>query len=418
MEGISWRFPGNPFFVPPTWGRSFYRRPRYRNEVSPAKRTVRNARHDTDKSPMKPANDQERHILHGLACEWEAAVQALAPGLRRRLTPPLFRLSDMTSMLGRWKSEKREICLGRHFAFTSPWGDIREVLLHETAHQLAEALCAANTETPHGESFRHACELIGADPSASGNLRPLSRRIAGGDGLERSGIWSKIKKLMALSESGNEHEARAAMLKAHQLMARHNIDHIRFGNRRHYCSILVGEPALRHTRDTYLLAALITEFYFVQGIWISVYVVGKRKMGRALELSGTATNIQIAAYVYDYVKNHINASWNVYNTKQGLGKRRKTDFALGIIQGFRSSLASLKGKGSDVSSRQQALAVIEDPELSRYLRRRHPSTASFRKPAMTIDANVYGDGERIGRQIVVARGIAEKSGYVGKMIGQ
>lgn len=33
----------------------------------------------------------------------------------------------------------------------------------------------------------------------------------------------KIKKLLALSESSNEHEAKAALLKARELMAEHKI---------------------------------------------------------------------------------------------------------------------------------------------------------------------------------------------------
>lgn len=34
----------------------------------------------------------------------------------------------------------------------------------------------------------------------------------------------KIKKLLALSESSNEHEAKAALLKARELMAEHNLN--------------------------------------------------------------------------------------------------------------------------------------------------------------------------------------------------
>ena len=34
----------------------------------------------------------------------------------------------------------------------------------------------------------------------------------------------KIRKLLALAESPNEHEAKAALIKAHQLMAEHGLN--------------------------------------------------------------------------------------------------------------------------------------------------------------------------------------------------
>ena len=39
----------------------------------------------------------------------------------------------------------------------------------------------------------------------------------------------KIKKLLALAESPNEHEAKAALLKARQLMAEHRSEERRVG---------------------------------------------------------------------------------------------------------------------------------------------------------------------------------------------
>ena len=39
----------------------------------------------------------------------------------------------------------------------------------------------------------------------------------------------KIEKLLALSQSPNEHEARAALLKARELMAEHKLSEAEFG---------------------------------------------------------------------------------------------------------------------------------------------------------------------------------------------
>ena len=111
----------------------------------------------------------------------------------------------------------------------------------------------------------------------------------------------RIKKLMALAQSQNQHEAEAAMAKAHQLIGKYNVDLLTHEENRDFVSVFVGKPALRHFREEYALARLLTDFYFVFGIWMPAYVVDKGKMGSVLEISGTVQNTKIAHYVYDFV---------------------------------------------------------------------------------------------------------------------
>ena len=61
---------------------------------------------------------------------------------------------------------------------------------------------------------------------------------------------------------------------------------------------------------------------------------------RVLEISGTFSNLQAAGYVYDFVSRFIRAEWRAYNAGKNLGRRRRTDYALGVIEGFRSKLKS------------------------------------------------------------------------------
>ena len=44
--------------------------------------------------------DLERRILHGLSCEWEAALGAVTAELRKRMRKPLFALRDFKNRLG------------------------------------------------------------------------------------------------------------------------------------------------------------------------------------------------------------------------------------------------------------------------------------------------------------------------------
>jgi len=282
----------------------------------------------------------ERRILHGLACEWEEALWVLDSSHKDLIRKPLFSLRDTKSRLGHWSREKREICLSRNLVVNHPWDAVREVLLHEMAHQFADEVLGANNEPPHGPKFQGACHLLRANPNASGKYEPLHDRIFRESSGSEDRIMLRIKKLMALAQSKNQHEAEAAMAKAHELIAKYNVDLLAHEENRDFVSVFVGKPALRHFREEYALARLLTDFYFVHGIWMPAYVVDKGKMGSVLEISGTIQNIKIAHYVYDFVRQSTNSQWDEYNKDNGLNRYRKTDFAMGIIQGFSSKLKS------------------------------------------------------------------------------
>ena len=191
-------------------------------------------------------------MLHGLALEWENALWVLPTDMRLRMRLPIFRLADSGSRLGWWLGERREIVLSQRLVFDYPWDCVVEVLIHETAHQLAQEVLGANGEPPHGPRFQEACRLLRANPKASGRYRPLRDRLAGDPLSTRDRILERIKKLLALAESGNPHEAEAAMVKAHALIAKYNVDLLARNARREFVSLFVGQPALRHFREAAL----------------------------------------------------------------------------------------------------------------------------------------------------------------------
>ena len=71
---------------------------------------------------------------------------------------------------------------------------------------------------------------------------------------------------MALSESKNEHEAQAAMVKAHELVEKYNLSLKTRAVTDDFISVFVGKPALRHPREEYHLASLIQHHYYVSSI--------------------------------------------------------------------------------------------------------------------------------------------------------
>lgn len=360
--------------------------------------------------------DLERRILLGLAREWDAALWLLDDVHRRLMQRPQFRLVAGRSRWGYWDGDRKEICISRTLALDYPWDSVREVLHHEMAHQLADRLQGERRETAHGPAFQKACRLLRANPRASGAYLPLRDRYAGRQVSDDDRILLRIRKLMALSASSHQHEAEAAMIKAYALMARYNIDLIEQDQSRTFVSIFVGVPALRHTRDAYYLAGLLGDFYFVQGIWVSAWVAEREKMGRVLEITGTPENVVSAEYVYDFVRNHINAQWSRYNKEKRLTLHRKTDFATGIIEGFRGRLESRRAVAPDRSPAGD-IVKIDDPRLVAHVKYRYPHTRTYQSTLSNQDKQVLQDGRKVGRNMVISKGITEKAGNRKKLIG-
>jgi hypothetical protein len=350
----------------------------------------------------------ERRILHGLAWEWKTALWVLGLSHKKLMRVPLFSLREMTNRLGYWSGERREICLSRSLVLNHPWDVVREVLLHEMAHQFAEEALGARGEPPHGPKFLRACHLLRANPRASGTYRPLDERIAHEMPSPEDKIMLRVKKLMALAESRNRHEAELAMAKAHELIAKYNLELLSHSEDRDFVSVFVGEPALRRFREDYHLARLLQDFYFVYGLWVPAYVLEKGKMGRVLEISGTIQNTKIACYIYDFVRHYVHCRWKTYNEDKGLNRYRKTDFAVGIIEGFRSKLKQ-QSEGKKRALDERGLVKLEDPLLLEYAAYRYPHTTSFRRGVSSQDDDILKDGMKVGRSMVISKGITEKA---------
>ena len=349
----------------------------------------------------------EHRILHGLSCEWESALSILSSFDGKKLQKPLFCIRDMNGRWGYWSKEKNEIGLSRNLVLNHSWDAVREILLHEMAHQFAFQVLGACNEPPHGQKFKRACYLLRADSKASGNYKPLDELISQGEAGPEDKILQRVKKLMALAQSQNQHEAEAAMAKAHEFIAKYNLDLLAGHENRDFVSVFIGSPALRRFREDYHLSKLIQNFYFVYGIWVPAYVMEKGKMGRVLEISGTIQNIKIASYIYDFVKHFIDAQWHMYNQKKGLNRYRKTDFAIGVIEGFSLKLQLQNKKQNNVENKP-ALFKIQDSLLQKHIDYKYPYISKIRGTVVREDKDVLQDGICAGKKLIIYKGVTEK----------
>lgn len=336
----------------------------------------------------------EASLLRELVRTWRELAYAYFKG---GLRPPVMRLVDGTTRLGAWNRHTRCIELSRSFVLGSSWGGVVEVLKHEMAHQYAHEVLGAIDETAHGPAFRKVCARMGIDPAASGVPRATD------ESDER--VLKKVADLLALAQSGNQHEAENAAALAQRLMLKHNVALAEAPGRRRYGFRHLGAIKGRHQESEHILAAIVADHFFVEAIWVPGYRPEDGKRGSVLEICGSLANLEMASYVHDFLQHTAERLWLEHKRAEGIRRDRdRRSFIAGVMEGFRERLSAEKKRSAD-----KGLVWVGDADLRRYHRTRHPHVRSVRLQGHGhTDARRHG--RAAGRNIVLHRGV--KSGDV------
>lgn len=374
----------------------------------------------------------ENSVLKGLQMEWNHIHKNIPKGHRHDIRLPQFTLFDGKAesskstdkgfvgrgTLAHWNENRYMISFRRSFVLNAEWGFVCDVLAHEMAHQLAATFEGSKQETAHGPLFQKACTIVKADPAASSYINYYAPR----SGLavpqkQVDKLIKKVKKLMQLAESKNEHEASAAAAKANDLITRYNLNILDQNQKQQYISVHLGTPQLRQAPGAYEVTHILEKHYFVQIVWISSWVKEKEKMGHVAEATGTPSNIEIASYVHDYIHNYINTQWEAYKKSGRVQGNRKASFARGIAKGFMEKL--LQQQKTTVQDYTQTsgkeLVTLTDRNLDKHVTDRYSGLQRFSRKT-SVDPSTYDAGKQAGQNLNISRGVHHKSGNKGLLL--
>ena len=340
----------------------------------------------------------EAKLLARLVAEWEAINFTY---FREVLRKPVFRLSATRERLGQWNGELRSLEISRSLVLERPWVEVLEVLKHEVAHQFVDE-CLHVDEPAHGPTFRGLCERLGIDARASGSASPAASADDPADRMVDRMV-ERIRKLLALAQSPNQHEAEAAATAARRLMLKFNLEveadtDPRAAQRRRYGFRHLGRPSGRILEHDRRLAVILGEYFFVQCLWIPVYRPLEGKRGSVLEICGLEANLVMAEHVHAFLTATATRLWNEYSQATGrTGNRDRQAFLAGVMRGFDAKLAE-----QNRQLEAQGLVWVPTAELGSYFRRRYPRTQTMRR--MGAHRNeAFAEGHRAGREIVLSR---------------
>jgi hypothetical protein len=341
--------------------------------------------------------------LRRLKIEWQSANDNY---LGRALKMPVFAIDVAAeARLGQWQPAARVLSISEQHILRAPWVEVRTTLRHELAHQYVTEILKITDETSHGPAFVATCRRLHASPSASG-LRD------GGVATETSKILQRVQKLLALADNDNAHEAEAAMAAANKLLLEYNLQHVVRQEEREYQARLVGKAAGAFEISAKLVAAILSEFFFVECIWVSTYDARRDQDQRQLELMGSETNLELAHYVHDFLHRECDTLWQRGQTHLGASDRSsKREFKAGVLMGFRDKLRSERKV-----SAERGLVWVADPGLVEYTRERYPRLTTMSGSGIS-HSSALSAGREAGSKLTVHKGVSQHSAR-GRLLGR
>lgn len=326
--------------------------------------------------------------------------------LQGRLQPPVFVLFEGKGKLGFWQKSTRSLGLNLNFLITSASHQVMDVLKHEMAHQYADEVLEAarhGESRPHGSAFAHACRLL--DVASNARYRPEQGQ---------KDVFEKIKKLLALAESSNVHEAEAAMAGARRLMEKYEVGE---GLHDHsFCYLYLGGVHKRKDLVRQLIASVLTRFFHVELLWVPSSQPVTQKRVWLLEAMGTQTQLKVADYVYCFIERELNYLWLAHRGRRPAlkGATPKREFQVGVLQGLADKLeAEQVSEGQEPvsapSPESSRLMILKEEELGRFIKQRHPNVRSGRRLTYRETEN-YRAGFEQGKKMEIRSGVGAGKG--------
>jgi hypothetical protein len=329
-----------------------------------------------------------------------------------RLQPPVLTINHSSTQLGSWSASNRILSLSHVLISTHPWATTLQVLKHEMAHQMCSELYGRD-DAGHGPLFREACDRLGLDPPfqrASGDLAEGLTTVDHGSTATGQGraVIDKVRKLLALAASDNEHEAALAVQRASELLTRYRLD---FDG-------LAEDEGLVHrtinTRSRILpvhrksLCALLESCFPVRVICASLYDPQLDTSHKTIELLGREEEVAIAEHCYHFLENRLQTLWAQHRHRfAGNGRVARKSYFLGLLAGFRETLersrrtAHPSSLGTHPSSDLPMLGAQQ--QLDTFVASRFPRLRRMRGRSTAMDGAAYQQAVAAGREITLHR---------------
>lgn len=341
------------------------------------------------------------------------------------LTMPVFEITDAKKELGAWCPDTRTLRLSRHLILNYSWSVTIQVLKHEMAHQL----CSERHDivnSAHGEGFQRACALLGVLPEYR---RPgvvvveIVEQASGGSKISEKGreCMAKVEKLLALSQSSNEHEAALAIQKANDLIEKYHIQELGSDQQHRYGYRFGIIDKKRKRIESYQrrICSILHDFFFVKVVLSSLYDPMTNETYKTIELLGTKENVTIAEYCYHFLENRLASLWSLNRKRfKGSVRTEKNSYYLGLLRGFYQKLEAQKKVKEDlpIEPKMGDLIIAEEKRLESFVGMRFPRLRKISRGGVKVYGSTYNEGVETGKTITFSEGLASNGPTFGGLL--
>ncbi|WP_028580449.1 DUF2786 domain-containing protein [Desulfogranum japonicum] len=348
----------------------------------------------------------EQNWLRQLQKEWED-IQFLYD---LPLARPIFQLSRSTTVLGSWDEQHRILTLSSFLIQNHSWQITMQVFKHEIAHQCCSEMGAFHkyAEKGHGPGFKKACELLGVDPPfqrAQADTEQALHLLTTEEHTSRhSRILEKVRKLLQLGGSSNEHEAAAALAKAGELMQRHSIELDQFDEQAGITAVVLSTGKQRLSSATKGMCGLLNKYFSVRVIIGLEYDPLADREYRTIEIYGTEEQVAIAEHCYHFLQERLDTLW-LANKKRfaGTGITGRKSFELGLLSGFAEKLEQQAREETFATKEQEQQAITAlvrlEQRVDEYVQVRHPKLKLQKSRRINLHAAAYNQAQQQGRAL-------------------
>lgn len=340
---------------------------------------------------------------------------------RLKLKKPFIIIKENTSHYGSWCPKTRTLTLASKLVLNYSWDYTLSILKHEMAHQyVSETL---KEDDGHGTLFKQACELLRVETWAQKACLDLDKCLEEESKKSHSSHQSKalrrVKKLLQLAQSSNQHEAFLALKKASEIAKNYELD-LKEEEKSSLSKLTLKlERQKTHTYES-LIASILNAHFNVTVIHSSLFNSKKLREEKTLEILGDEQSVQMAEYIFYFLRRSLQNLWEEHQKRENLsGLRLKNAFFFGVLDGYLDQLnqESRKEKAASQDSKKTALLIREkEKALREYTNYHFPRTSQTKTRSYAIGSEEYSEGFKKGRKLKIRDPLGQSSGI--KLIGK
>ena len=302
-------------------------------------------------------------------------------------------------LLGFFDPSFHTLGVNRSLMLEAGEGVIADVVRHEVAH-LMTFVRHGLSETDHGPAFRAFCRSVGWGPGVWGATVDVREGNARDPDPGHDRLLSRVRKILALGDSPNPHEAEAAALKANELLVRHNLSRSdALGDGEEETCLKRVLRSKRRSMKLLCIADILRTFLVFP-------VTNSGRDGVWLEVVGDRAAVEMADYVAGALDHILERLWEGHRKRHpGLGGiRMKNSFFLGVGKGY---VRKIEGaQRARFTGREITLFQAGLVERARAIY----GGLSYRGIGARTDSWASGLGERAGRDLSIRKGVGSGGG--------